>query len=353
MLARWNSRSVCAGPGWLRSPHSRARVTGTGMRSPSASSTRPVRLFDWSSHSMPLSGWKRLEPMTPDGAFDLPPPPEAAAQPDLSGEGPGSGERLGRPVNLRARLAYLSDLTLHLAFRDLASRHRGSVLGWLWALALPLLQLLVTYFLFTKVIPLNIPDYPVFLLAGILPWSWFVRSLVLGASSLEQSRALVLRPGFPTMVLPVKAAVVGLLDYLLALPVLLIALAATVGLDPETLFLPVLIALELLLIVALLWLLAPLQVFFRDIQHLVLVGTTLLFWMTPVFYDASKVPQRFRALYELNPMAHLIEWQRGILLYGNLPSARAVLTLTACVSALVVVGFSVFASLRDRVPEQL
>jgi len=252
-----------------------------------------------------------------------------------------------------ARFTYLSGVTLHLARRDLTSRHRGSLLGWLWALMPSLLQLLVSYFLFTKVIPLRVPNYPVFLLTGILAWNWFARSISLAASSLEHSRELVLRPGFATAVLPAKDVLVALLDYLLALPVLLVALLATSGVHPAIALLPVLLTIQLLLVAGVAWVLAPLQIFFRDVQHIVTVLVTVGFWVTPVFYARNAVPSRFELVYRLNPMAHLIEWQRSILLEGKLPSLPSLLALLAIASLLACVGLAVFLSLRDRVPEHL
>ena len=127
-------------------------------------------------------------------------------------------------------MGYLYDVLVHLVRTELASRHRGSLLGWLWALGPPLFQLLATYFVFTKVIPLDVPNYPVFLLCGILSWTWFARSVGEGVVSLEMRRELVVRPGFTTWLIPLVSVIVALVDFLLALPVLLVALAVTTGL---------------------------------------------------------------------------------------------------------------------------
>jgi lipopolysaccharide transport system permease protein len=264
----------------------------------------------------------------------------------------GSLSGTGTP-SLRARLAYLLDVTVHLVRRDFATRHRGSVLGWLWALGPPLLQLLVTYFLFSKVIPLNVPNYPVFLLTGILAWNCFARSVALSTVSLEQQRALALRPGFPIAVLPVKAVLIGLLDYVLALPILLIATAIGPGLYWSVLFMPVLLAIQLVMMVGLGWALGPLQVFLRDVQHLVGLLLMLGFWLTPVFYQAHSVPPQFHWLYQANPMAHLIGWQREVLLEGALPGLGGVALLTAVVAVMAAVGAVVFRTLQHAVPEEL
>jgi lipopolysaccharide transport system permease protein len=283
------------------------------------------------------------------GAAEAANPAEAEA----GTAGPLPHLTVGRRSALAKRAIYLWDISVHLVRRDFATRHRGSALGWIWALVPPLLQLLVTYFLFTKVIPLNVPDYPVFLLTGILAWNFFARAMSLSALALEQSRELVLRPGFPIGVLPVKAVLIGLLDYLLALPVLLIALGVTIGLQWTALLLPVLLAIQLVLCIGIGWMLAPFQVFFRDVQYLVALVVMVGFWVTPVFYERTSVPSQYHLLYELNPMAHLIEWQRWIMLDGTRPQATSVLALSGVAIALAVAGWIVFNRLRHAVPEEL
>ncbi len=251
------------------------------------------------------------------------------------------------------RLVYLRDVALHLVRREIAARHRDSVLGWFWSLAPAGLQLAATYFVFTRVIPLNVENYPIFLLTGILAWSWFSRGVSLATTTLEANRSLVLRPGFPAALLPVVAVLVALVDYLLALPVLLLALAFTTGLTAETALLPLLLLVQLVLTVGLGFLFAPLQVFFRDVQHIVSIALAIGWWVTPVFYRARQVPDEFSFLYRLNPIGRLIEAQREALLGGVVPSAL-VLGLVALASVgVLAAGAAVFAACRARIPEQL
>ena len=257
-----------------------------------------------------------------------------------------------RPLAAR-RLAYLRDATLHLIGRELAGRYRRSLFGWLWSLAPPLLQLAVFHFLFTRVIPLDVPNFALFLLTGILAWAFFSAGVSLATSSLEARRDLVLRPGFPSFLLPVVSVFVGLVDYLIAVPVLLAAVALDIGLHAEALLLPALLAVQLVLAVGLGWLLAPAQVFFRDVQHLVGIALTLGFWLTPVFYTRASVPEQFRLMYDLNPMAHLVEAQRAILLDGALPAATGLAFVSLAAVAVFVAGAAVFAACRHSIPEQL
>ncbi|MGH3132049.1 MAG: ABC transporter permease, partial [Gaiellaceae bacterium] len=220
------------------------------------------------------------------------------------------------------RFGYLMDVAAHLVRVELATRHRGSALGWLWSLGPPLLQLLATYFVFTRVIPLDVENYPVFLLVGILAWTVFARSLGDGTSSLEQRRELVLRPGFATELLPISAVLVAFVDYLLALPVLVVALAVTTGVHWTWVLLPPVLAIQIALCAGLSLLLAPLQVYLRDVRQVVGILVAVGFWITPVFYRRAQVPESIAWLYDVNPMAHVLEAQRQILIGGSVPAAR-------------------------------
>ena len=258
-----------------------------------------------------------------------------------------------RDPGLRTRAAYIRDVTLHLVRRDFVTRHRGSLLGWLWALAPTLLQLIVMSFVFTKVLGQHIKDYPIFLLTGLLCWNWFSRSLILGAISLESRRELVLRPGFPTPLLPVSAVLIGLLDYLLTLPVLLIAIGLGPGIPLTALLLPIPILIELVMLIGMCWILAPLQVFFRDIAHFVGVAVLVGFWITPIWYTRSQVPSKYNLIYQLNPMTHLIEAQRSLLLEGHLPTTANLTYVAVFAVVIAVFGYFMFARYRESVPENL
>lgn len=244
-------------------------------------------------------------------------------------------------------------MAAHLVRVELASRHRGSALGWLWALGPPLLQLGATYFVFTRVLPLDIPDYPVFLLVGILAWTAFARSVGDGTSSLEARRELVFRPGFATELLPISAVLVGFVDYLLALPVLVVALAFTTGVHATWgLLLPVL-AVQIVFCAGLALLLAPLQVYLRDVRQLVGIAVAVGFWLTPVFYRRSQVPEEISWIYDVNPMQYLLEAQRQLLIAGTLPDALPLVAVGLASLGIFAAGFAVFSRLRDSIPEQL
>jgi lipopolysaccharide transport system permease protein len=250
-------------------------------------------------------------------------------------------------------LGYLRELVLHLARREIDARHRFTVLGWTWPLARQLAQLAVLVFIFSAVFDLGIDNYPVFVFSGLLAYTWFSAGLSEAASSLLSQRHFVFQPRFPTAVLPVVAVAVPFVDVLMALPVLLVMLVATGELGWSALLLPPLVAIQFVLMSGLAWLCAAGTVYLRDVPNVVLVGLTLLFYMTPVFYSLDRVPDRYRWVLELNPLATLIEGYRAVLIGQAAPSALKLLVVCAGSAAVAALGLLVFRRLQPGFVDEL
>lgn len=252
------------------------------------------------------------------------------------------------------QVTYLRDLLRELVGRELKLRYKRSVLGMVWSLLVPLAQLMVFVFLSRSVLKLDIPNYPLFVLVGLLGWTWFQSSLLIGTTVITDNRSLIRRPGFPAAILPAVTVVTSLIHYLLALPVLFIfALFSGVQPGPALLAFPVIIAVQFLFTLGLTYLLASLHVTFRDLQHLLGIVLTLLFYLTPVFYSAQNVPPQFHALFSANPVAHLLEAARRVLLDGQWPDWSGLLLLGAGSLALLWGSLAMFARSSTRFTEEL
>ncbi len=253
-----------------------------------------------------------------------------------------------------AKLEYFRDLIYEMVLRDLKLRYKRSSIGIAWSLLNPLAQMLVFTFLFRRVLPLNIPNYPVFVFTGVLVWNWFQTSLMVSCGAVTDNRELVKRPGFPAALLPVIGITTNLIHFLLALPVLFLFIfigGSPLGLS--LLVLPVILAIQFLLSAALGYLVSTAQVRFRDTQHSLGVILLLLFYLTPVFYDASVVPARFQFVYQLNPLVHLIRAYRAILTRGEFPNPLSVAGLAVFAGLLLWLGLFVFNRASDHFAEEL
>jgi ABC-type polysaccharide/polyol phosphate export permease len=247
----------------------------------------------------------------------------------------------------------ITTLAAHLARREATARHRFTLLGWLWPLARQLAQLGVLLIVFTSFVDLGIEDYAPFLFTGLVAWTWFSQGLTEATWSVLAHRHLVFRPRCPAALLPVVAVGVALIDVLIALPVLFVMVAATGNLAPSLLFVPVLALIQLVLVCGLGWACAALSVYVRDVTHLVVVSLLLLFYLTPVFYDADRIPDDYEWALNLNPLTPLVEGYRDVLLAGELPPAGGVLAVAGVSLAVAIAGFALFQRLRPGFVDEL
>ena len=252
------------------------------------------------------------------------------------------------------RLIYLRDLLLTLVARDIKLRYKRSILGIAWSLLVPLAQLAVYYLIFSVLLPLNIPNYLTFLFTGVTVWSWFQVSLFQATSTIVDNRELIKRPGFPVAVLPIVTVAAHLIHFLLALPILLFFLLIGGNqLTSAIIALPLVITIQFIMTLSLSYLAATFYVAFRDTQYLLGVLLNLLFFLTPIFYEAGDIPAEYQTLYRMNPMAHLIDAYRAILLSGSLPDGKGLLILTSAATCILILGYQIFRRASDYFVDQL
>jgi lipopolysaccharide transport system permease protein len=233
-------------------------------------------------------------------------------------------------------------------------QYKSSALGVIWSLLNPLLQLLIFTFLFRVVMPLGIKNYPAFLFSGMLAWTWFQLSLVQATTAITSHRELIRRPGFPAPILPIITVTTNLLNLLIALPLLLIFMLLNhVPITGTIFLLPLLMTLQFVFTLSLAYILATVNVLFRDVQHIIGVVLQLLFFVTPVFYDGSRFPAKYQSLLKLNPMVHIIGAYRTLLLDGKIPDWQTLSFIAIGSTLFLVLGYNIFISMRNQFVEEL
>jgi lipopolysaccharide transport system permease protein len=247
------------------------------------------------------------------------------------------------------------DLVRELVLRDVRLRYRRSVLGVAWSQLAPLSLLVIMTIVFTKIIPLGIPDYPVFALTGLLAWTWFQTSMLSATVSVTDGADLVRRPRFPVGLLPPTAIVSQMAHFLLAMPVLLGAIIVVTGRLPATVVLiPVLLAIQFVVTLGPAYVLAALQVPVRDIGHALTIVLQLWFFATPIFYDDQRlIDSSFRIVYEINPMARLITAYRDVLIRGRWPDLGSLALIFGAGVALSAAGAVLYRRRAHTFPEEL
>jgi lipopolysaccharide transport system permease protein len=254
---------------------------------------------------------------------------------------------------LRPDLHRSLELIVHLARREAASTHRFTLLGAGWPLIRLLAQWGTLAFVFGRLVRLSIVDYPVFLIGGLLTWTWFATGVLAGTSALISKRHLVFQPRLPSALLPAVSVAVSSIDVLVALPAVLIVVLSTTSLHWSILFLPVLIAVQVVLMSGVVWLTSVATVYLRDTRALVEVGLTLLFYLTPVFYDVHRTPHALRPFLYINPMTTLVDGWRSVLIEGRLPDALGLAVVAVASCALAAVALVVFRRLEGGLVDEL
>lgn len=243
---------------------------------------------------------------------------------------------------------HLIDTLRVLVARELRMRYKGSFLGITWAILSPIGTVIILQFVFETVLKMGIPNFAIFMYTALLPWTWFANSVLAGATTLTGNRDLVRTPFFAKSLLPAVVTCANFLMYLLALPVLLgLMVANGVPLTRALIALPVIWIAEAMLTLAFTVLIAAIGVLVHDVQHLMAVLMQFWFYLTPIFYDLSRVPPELTPVFTLNPMASIVTAHRAVTLYGRFPDWEGLAYTALGSAALLGVSLFVFRTLED------
>jgi lipopolysaccharide transport system permease protein len=242
------------------------------------------------------------------------------------------------------------ELLQFLVWRDVKVRYTQTVLGAGWAVLQPLLTMIVFSVVFGRLA--NVPSdglpYPIFAFAGLLPWQMFAFALTESTNSLVASQAVITKVYFPRLIVPLASIAVALVDFGIAFIVLIAMMVwYGVGLRPAVVLLPLFLGLTILTAVSAgLWL-SALNARYRDIRYAVPFLTQIWLFLSPIAYPASLVPEKFRWLYGLNPLAGTVEGFRWALLGSPAPQP-AMIAVSASVVLCLLAGGLVYFRKTER-----
>lgn len=242
-------------------------------------------------------------------------------------------------LDLRELWAY-RELLFFQAARDVKVRYQQTFLGAAWAIIQPVTQMVVFSVFFGQLLGVGsdgVP-YPVFAYCALLPWQLFAFALTQSSNSLVDNAHLLTKVYFPRLIVPLASVIAGLVDFCIAFVVLL-GLMLWYGITPTwavvTLPLFVLLAIAAALSAGL-WL-SALNVQYRDIRYTLPFITQILFFLTPIVYPSSRIPETYRWMIGLNPLAGVVEGFRWALL-GNVPPPGPMLAVSVAMTVVLLVG---------------
>ena len=233
------------------------------------------------------------------------------------------------------------ELLYFLVWRDVKVRYKQTVLGAAWAILQPFMTMVVFSLFFGKLakIPSEGVPYPIFSFAALVPWTFFATGLSQGANSLVGSQNLIKKVYFPRLAIPIASVLSGVVDFALAFVVLL-GMMVFYGIYPTAniLWLPPLLLLALVTSLGVSLWLSALNVQFRDIRYTVPFMTQFWLFATPIAYPSSLLPEPWRTLYGINPMAGVVEGFRWALLGTDTQPGPMILVSSVAAVTILVSG---------------
>jgi ABC-type polysaccharide/polyol phosphate export permease len=264
-------------------------------------------------------------------------------------------------LRVAAQILRFRGLLATLTSRELKARYRGSVLGFLWSLANPLLLLAIYTFVFSVIFKPRVPGiepYALFIVCGLFPWVWLATSALEGSMSLVANSGLIRKAVFPAELLPMVSVLANGVHLLLAMPILLTGLVAgrllhyPVG-GVSGLLLPVILLLQLPMVSGIAVGAAALTVYFKDVRDLLANLLNLLFFVTPILYSLQSLAGRplFWWLVRLNPFTPFTSAYQQILFFGQTPSASLWVQMVVVSAVAWALGAGIFERLRENLVE--
>jgi lipopolysaccharide transport system permease protein len=252
-------------------------------------------------------------------------------------------------------------LLRNLLARDLSVRYKNSILGFVWTLLNPLLLMAVFSVVFTILLPGGIPNFPIFILIGILSWNFCVGSVMACIHSVTGNGDLVRKVYFPREVLPISAVLSCLVNCVLAFSLVFVMMPfAGLPITPLVIWLPITMFFQTLFLIGLGLLLSAINVFFRDTEAIIDVAMLAWFFLTPIFYSLDVLYDKTigpfnagRVMHLVNPMASFIATYRLVLLEAAPPDPAFLARTFAMSLVVLVIGYVMFKRLEPGFGEEL
>ena len=247
------------------------------------------------------------------------------------------------------------DMIYSLVRRELRGRYKGSVLGFLWTYINPLCQVIVYSIVFSVIFRVNIEKFYLYLIIGMMPWTFFNTCVQGGATCIRAQSDMVQKIYFPREVIPISYVTSAFVNMLLSFIIVFLAvLVSGFGFNLKALvFLPIIMIFEYFLALGIALIASSITVYFRDMEQILSVIMMAWIYVTPIMYNMDFVPEQYRSLLVLNPMTPIVEVYHQILYYRIMPTPNFLLLAGVTSIIVFIIGAIVFARLDRNFAEEL
>lgn len=238
-----------------------------------------------------------------------------------------------------------------ISINEIKQKYAGSLLGGMWIVLYPLLFLSAYFLVYIAVFKIRLEgistfDYVLIIFSGLIPWFGFSESIGTGIHSVTSNSSLIKNTLFPIELIPVKVVISSMISQLVGLLILLSALAIKGQLGLYLLLLPFVLILQMMFTAGLSWLLASLNVFFRDLGQMITVILILLMLVSPIAYTPEMLSEELLFYMKFNPMYYMISLYREIIIYNSLPEWDVIITFAIVSVLFFIFGYFIFNRLK-------
>lgn len=252
-------------------------------------------------------------------------------------------------INILTAFFKYKFLLSQLIERDFKTKYKRSVLGVLWSFLNPLLTMLVQYIVFSTIFKTDIPNFPVYLLSGIVIFNFFTESSGMGLMSIVGNASLITKVYMPKYIYPVSKVFSSVINLLLSLiPLVIVMILTKVKIGGSILLIPFGLICTIIFCIGISFILSSAMVFFRDTQFLWNVLSLLWMYATPIFYPETIIPDKFSFIFKLNPLYHFIRFVRTCILNGVSPEPIAYLYCLIFSIGTLIIGAIIFKKSQDK-----
>lgn len=245
-------------------------------------------------------------------------------------------------------------LILNFAIFDLKVRYRNSVLGFSWTFLEPLLMLGILYVIFSNIFKIEIENFPLYLLLGIVMWGMFSRGTDMGLSSIMAREGILKHLYLPREILLISSTITSSIMLIFELIVFGIFMAIFQFVPPSTIIiLPLVLILEFIMVLGFTFPLSVLNVRYKDVQFIWAVIIRAGFFLTPIIYRFDMLPENIQNILQYSPMVHIFTIAQDVTLYGNLPNIESVQYAILTTIIIFSVGYGIFRKFNSKIIEEL
>lgn len=239
--------------------------------------------------------------------------------------------------------------------KEIRGKYKASFLGVLWSFVNPLLTTLVYAIVFPFILRNTEPNYVTFLVIGILPWTFFTTVISQGTSCILRHAGIIKKVYFPREILPISIATSGLVNFLISCIIILIFLIFSgIGFSFQLLWLPLIILTQYIFSLALIFISSAIDVYIRDAEYIINFIVNMLFYGTPILYNANTFAgSKIALLFQINPLATIITCYRDVFFYQSTPHIKSLLIVLLFSMLLLVIGYKIFKRLEKGFAEEV